>query len=133
IANSSFQILMRLSDQFVLLLLAHLEHYPDVPFMPWQHGTHFLEHLYGIARSFIPDFSFGQLIKMYKHILMRQRILSSGQYSAKKEKDSNNGYIFDFVDSGLKPEEVAMLKMFPLRLDIDRACEIAWKEAAALA
>ncbi|KAJ7052712.1 hypothetical protein C8F01DRAFT_1331915 [Mycena amicta] len=133
LADSSFQILMRLSDQLILLMLAHLEYYPDVPFMPWHHGTHFLEHFFGIARSFMPDFSFGQLIEMYKHILIRQRILSSGQFSTKREKDSNNGYIFDFVDSGLKPEEIAALKDIPSRADIDRACDTAWIEAAALA
>ncbi|KAJ7671406.1 hypothetical protein DFH06DRAFT_928301, partial [Mycena polygramma] len=133
LAEPSFQILMRLCDQFILLTLAHLEYYPNVPFMPWHHGTHFLEHFFGIARSFIPEFSFGQFIEMYKHILICQRILSSGQYSTKKEKDSNNGYNFDFVDSGLKPEEVASLKDIPSRLDLDRACDIAWEEAAALA
>ncbi|KAK7014640.1 hypothetical protein R3P38DRAFT_3573396 [Favolaschia claudopus] len=133
LADTSFNILMRLCDQFILLTLAHLEYYPNIPFMPWHHGTHFLEHFFGIARSFIADFSFGQFIEMYRHILIRQRILSSGQYSTKKEKDSNNGYCFDFVDSGMKPEEIAALKDIPSRADIDRACEIAWNEAAALA
>ncbi|KAK6971680.1 hypothetical protein R3P38DRAFT_2670220 [Favolaschia claudopus] len=133
LADSSFNIMMRLCDQFILLTLAHLEFYPTVPFMPWHHGTHFLEHFFGIARSFIADFSFGQFIEMYKHILIRQRILSTGQYKTKKEKDSNNGYCFDFIDSNMKPEEVAKFKDVPSRADIDRACEIAWNEAAALA
>ncbi|KAJ7252831.1 hypothetical protein C8J57DRAFT_955015, partial [Mycena rebaudengoi] len=108
-------------------------HYPNIPFMPWHHGTHFLEHFFGIARSFITDFSFGQLIEMYKHILIRVRILASGQYNTKKEKDSNNGYAFDFIDAGLTAEEIAMLKDIPSRADIDRACETAWAEAAAIA
>ncbi|KAJ7246708.1 hypothetical protein C8J57DRAFT_1241344 [Mycena rebaudengoi] len=129
LADSSFLILMRFCDQFILLILAHLEHYRNVPFMPWHHGTHFLEHFFGIARSFIADFSFGQLIEMYKHILIRVRILASSQYNTKKEKDSNNGYVFDFVDSGLTTEEIAMLKDIPSRADIDRACETAWAEA----
>ncbi|KAF8197320.1 CHAT domain-containing protein [Mycena galopus ATCC 62051] len=133
LATPSFHILMRLCDQFILLTLAHLEFYPNVPFMPWQHGTHFLEHFFGIARSFITDFSFGQFIEMYKHILIRQRILASGQYSTKTEKDSNNGYIFDFIDSRMKPEEITALKNIPSRAEIDRACQTAWKEAAALA
>ncbi|KAJ7278626.1 hypothetical protein C8J57DRAFT_956647, partial [Mycena rebaudengoi] len=113
LADSSFLILIRLCDQFILLTLAHLEHYPNIPFMPWHHGTHFLEHFFGIARSFITDFSFGQLIEMYKHILIRVRILASGQYNTKKEKDSNNGYAFDFIDAGLTAEEIAMLKDIP--------------------
>ncbi|KAJ7857872.1 hypothetical protein B0H13DRAFT_1576838, partial [Mycena leptocephala] len=91
---------------FILLVLAHLEHYPNVPFMPWHYGSHFLEHFYGISRSFISDFSFGQLIEMYKHITLRQMILASGQYNVKKEKDSNNGYTFEFVDSKLTPKDI---------------------------
>jgi hypothetical protein len=70
---------------------------------------------------------------MYKHIAFRQRILSSGKFNTKKEKDSNNGYTFDFVDSGLTEEEIIALKQVPSRADLDRACDIAWKEAAALA
>ncbi|KAJ7170295.1 hypothetical protein C8R43DRAFT_944813 [Mycena crocata] len=83
--SSSFCILMRLCDQFILLTLAHLERYPDIPFMPWHHGTHFLEHFLGIARCFIIDFSFGQRGEMYKPILIRAWILASSQYSTKKE------------------------------------------------
>ncbi|KAJ6628383.1 hypothetical protein B0H10DRAFT_2209664 [Mycena sp. CBHHK59/15] len=133
LADSSFLIIIQLCDQFILLTLAHLEYYPDVPFMPWHHGTHFLKHFFGIARSFITDFSFRQLVEMYKHILIRARILASGQYSTKKEKDSNNGYSFDFVDSGLTPEEITVLKDIPSRLDIDHACKTAWNEASVLA
>ncbi|KAJ7083263.1 hypothetical protein C8R43DRAFT_1142705 [Mycena crocata] len=100
--------------------------------MPWHHGTHFLEHFLGITRSFLTDFSFGQLVEMYKPILIRARILASGQYST-KEKDSNDGYNFDLVDSGLTKEEISALKGIPSRRDIDRACETAWTEASAFA
>ncbi|KAJ7601259.1 hypothetical protein DFH06DRAFT_925048, partial [Mycena polygramma] len=117
---------------FILLLLAHLEHYPNVPFMPWHYGSHFMEHFFGISRSFISDFSFGQF-EMYKHISLRQLILASGQYNTKKDKDSNNGYTFKFADSNLSTEEIAALKQIPSRIEIDCACSIAWNEAAALA
>ncbi|CAK5262410.1 unnamed protein product [Mycena citricolor] len=133
IADSSFQILIRLCDQFVLLLLAHLEYYPDVPFMPWHHGTHYLEHFYGIAWSFVPEFSQGQLVEMYKHICIRQHILSTGQYTTKKEKDSNNGYTFDYVDANMTTAEIKMLKEIPSREQIDEACAVAWHEAAEIA
>ncbi|KAJ7339826.1 hypothetical protein DFH08DRAFT_657295, partial [Mycena albidolilacea] len=45
LADATFQTLIRMCDQFILLSLAHLEYYPIVPFMPWQYGSHFLEHL----------------------------------------------------------------------------------------
>ncbi|KAF8126405.1 hypothetical protein K438DRAFT_1482126, partial [Mycena galopus ATCC 62051] len=133
LADATFQTLIRMCDQFILLSLAHLEYYPTVPFMPWQHGSHFLEHFYGITRSFITEFTFGQLIQMNKHITFRQRILSTGKFSPKKEKDSNNGYSFEFHDAGLTAEEIAALKDVPSCADLDCACETGWKEAAALA
>ncbi|KAK6964717.1 hypothetical protein R3P38DRAFT_2591890, partial [Favolaschia claudopus] len=135
LADTSFNILMRLCDQFILLTLTHLQYYPAIPFMPWHHGTHFLEHFFGIARCFIADFTFGQFIEMYRHLLIRQRILSSDQYSTKREKDSNNGYCFDFVDSGLQPREFAALKAVPRpvtvclwsKLSIDRPVDLNLK------
>ncbi|KAJ7076916.1 hypothetical protein C8R43DRAFT_910596, partial [Mycena crocata] len=132
LADTTFQILIRVCDQFILLSLAHLEFYPDVPFMPWHHGTHYLEHFFGIARSFITEFTFGQLIQMYKHISFRQHILSSGKFNSKKYRDANKGYTFDFTDSAMTNEEIAALKQVPSRADLDRACEVAWKEAAGM-
>ncbi|KAJ7016612.1 hypothetical protein C8F04DRAFT_1280950 [Mycena alexandri] len=122
----------RIRDQFILLMLAHLEYYPNVPFLPRKHGSGFVEHFFGITRGFVSEFTFGQLIQMNKHITFRQRILSSGKFNNKKEKDSNNGYIHD-CDSPLTPEEISALKEILSRLDINRACEVAWKEAAAIA
>lgn len=58
--------------------------------------------------------------------------MSSGKFNTKKEKDSNNGYVHE-LDSPLTPEEIVALKQLPSRADLDRACEVAWKEAAALA
>ncbi|KAJ7789699.1 hypothetical protein B0H14DRAFT_3573004 [Mycena olivaceomarginata] len=118
LADATFQTLIRMCDQFILLSLAHLEYYPTVPFMPWQYGSHFLEHFYGITRSFITEFTFGQLIQMNKHMTFRQRILSTGKFSPKKEKDSNNGYYFEFHDAGLTAEEIAALKAVPSRADL---------------
>ncbi|KAJ7084923.1 hypothetical protein C8R44DRAFT_894034 [Mycena epipterygia] len=132
LADATFQILIRLCDQFILLILAHLEYYPDVPFLPRKHGSGFIEHFFGITRSFIEEFTFAQLLQMNKHITFRQRILSSGKFNNKKEKDSNNGYIHD-CDSPLTAEEISALKQLPSRQDLDRACAVAWEEAAALA
>ncbi|KAK7040463.1 hypothetical protein R3P38DRAFT_3348893 [Favolaschia claudopus] len=132
IADATFQILIRLCDQFILLVLAHSDYYPDVPLLPRKHGSGFVEHFFGVTRTFIEEFTFGQLIQMNKHITYRQRILVSGKFNTKKEKESNNGYIHD-CDSPLTANEIAALKILPSRADLDRACDVAWREAAALA
>ncbi|KAJ7488753.1 hypothetical protein B0H11DRAFT_1669755, partial [Mycena galericulata] len=55
LADATFQILIRLCDQFILLILAHLEYYPDVPFFPRKHGSVFMEHFFGITRGFVQE------------------------------------------------------------------------------
>ncbi|KAJ7102618.1 hypothetical protein B0H15DRAFT_796038 [Mycena belliarum] len=132
-ADATFRTVIRLCNQYILLSLTHLEFYPNVPFIPRQHGSHFIEHYWGITCSFIQEFTFGQLIQMNKHITFRQRILASGRFRTKKEKDSNNGYSFNFSDSELTQEEIIEFKNVPSRAELDRACETSWKEAAALA
>ena len=132
-AESSYQIALRFCDQFILLVLAHLEHYPGIPLMPWQHGTDFLEHFFGIARSFIPDFTYSQLLEMYSHIEARQRILATGKHQTSREKDSNNGYCFDSFIHQLSASDIARLTSISSRREIDEACNIGWHEAAAIA
>jgi hypothetical protein len=43
LADATFQILIRLSNQFILLILAHRKYYPDVLFLPQKHGSSFIE------------------------------------------------------------------------------------------
>ncbi|KAJ7629621.1 hypothetical protein B0H17DRAFT_1218096 [Mycena rosella] len=117
---------------FILLLLAHLEYYPNVPFFPRKHGSSFIEHYFGITLSFISEFAFGQLIQMNKHITFWQRIFSSGKYNSTKEKYSNNGYIHD-CDSPLTTEEITALKKIPSRPGFDRALVVGSKEADMIA
>jgi hypothetical protein len=129
----SLQILVSLCDQLILLELVYAEHYPNVPLMLWHFGTDFMEHFFGLGRSFVPDFTYGQLIEMTRHIEARQRILATGKFPTSREKDSNNGYTFDTFINDLTPDEIQNLKSIPSRKCIDKACDIAWKEAAALA
>jgi hypothetical protein len=132
LADATFQILIRLCNQFILFILAHGKYYPDVPFLPRNHGSSFIEHFFGITRSFISEFTFGQLIQMNKHITFRQDILSSGKFNTKKEEDSNNGYIPDCdTPAPPTPAEVSALEQFLSCANLDRACAVAWKEAAA--
>ncbi|KAJ7446055.1 hypothetical protein FB451DRAFT_1567900 [Mycena latifolia] len=92
---------------------------------------------------FVLSFIFGELFDAYMkrgmtHIervtcIFRARHFLNIWRANVKEKDSNNGYTFDFHDTGLTDEEITALKQVPSRPNLDRACEVAWKEAAALA
>jgi hypothetical protein len=125
LADLSFQILMCLADQSILLLLTHLEYYPNIPFMLaapifWSTSMTLRAPSFRISRLANSSrctniFSFASAFFLW-------------QYTMKKEKDLNKGYTFGFVDSGLKPEEIAALKNILSRQDINQACETAWKE-----
>ncbi|KAF8598388.1 hypothetical protein BDV93DRAFT_594146 [Ceratobasidium sp. AG-I] len=129
----STEIWMALFHQMVLLLLAHSAHYPGLPFMPWHHGTPAMEHFFGMCRLFVADFSFSQLLGIYKHAELRQQLLATGKYSSKREKDSNNGYSFDPWINNLSETELDCLKSIPTSSQIDSAVEVGWNEAVALA
>ncbi|CAE6533142.1 unnamed protein product [Rhizoctonia solani] len=115
----------------ILLLQAHREYYPGIPFMPWHYGTPTIEHFFGLCRSFIPDFTFSQLVDIYKHAELRQHLLATGQFNYRREKDSNNGYSFDPWINGLTESELTNLKLIPAPGDINNAISIGWNEAAA--
>jgi hypothetical protein len=132
LSDPSLKILVRVCDQFILLALAHLEYHPTVPFLPWHHGSHFMEHFFGVGRGFNDNFSYAQFLEMYKHIELRVRILLTGRFNPRREKDSNNGYVFDHV-AKLSPSEVRDLRRLPSRSEIDLYCGRGWEEASFLA
>lgn len=118
-AQSSFfstptlEILFALVHQMILLIRAHREYYAGTPFMPWHYGTPWMEHFFGLARSFDADMTYSRLLEMYKHIELCQHILSQGAFTSQHEKDSNNGYSFDPYVTNLTDNELLRLKSVP--------------------
>ncbi|GET63656.1 hypothetical protein GLOIN_2v1427013 [Rhizophagus irregularis DAOM 181602=DAOM 197198] len=50
LADQSFAIFSSLCESMVLLVKAHRDYYPQVPFLPWLHGSESCEHFFGVAR-----------------------------------------------------------------------------------
>ncbi|KAF8600363.1 hypothetical protein BDV93DRAFT_559500 [Ceratobasidium sp. AG-I] len=132
-ASVTLDIFFTLAHQMILLLGAYHEHHPGVPFMPWHFGTPWLEHFFGLARSFDKDMTYARLLEMNVHIELQQMILAKRGFCHKREKDSNNGYSFDPYINNLTPEELVMLKDIPSEGAINDAFELGWNEAVALA
>uniref|UniRef100_U9SND4 Uncharacterized protein n=1 Tax=Rhizophagus irregularis (strain DAOM 181602 / DAOM 197198 / MUCL 43194) TaxID=747089 RepID=U9SND4_RHIID len=57
ISLQSYNIFTSLAESLVLLIIAHRDYYSDYPLLPWEHGTEALEHVFGIARQLVPDFT----------------------------------------------------------------------------
>ncbi|KZW01196.1 hypothetical protein EXIGLDRAFT_745195 [Exidia glandulosa HHB12029] len=132
ISSQSFNILNRACDSLILLIIAHLEHYPNDPFCPWLYGTAFVEHFFGLARMLLPNFTYAELLAIVKHILLRQRILLSGQYRHRREKTSATGYILAHDPTILSVSDRARLLNYPSRARIDALATIAKREVSSI-
>lgn len=100
ISPASFCIFNRLCDSMLLHILAYAEYYPNHPFSSWLLETVTIKHFFGITRCLLPNFMYSELLKMVKHIMLEQRLLSSGRFNVKRDSNSRAGYIIDF---GSKP------------------------------
>ncbi|TFK58275.1 hypothetical protein BDN72DRAFT_731006, partial [Pluteus cervinus] len=113
--------------------------YPSTPFCIWLIGTDFVEHFFGIARQFLPNFSYSEFIKMAQHIMVRQRILESGTLKSKRERTSASGYIFepdtDMRKKGKKDGEEGYIPIPPAnlsRITLNELVKLAYNEATHL-
>ncbi|KDQ54447.1 hypothetical protein JAAARDRAFT_114803, partial [Jaapia argillacea MUCL 33604] len=83
ISPASFNIFNRLCESLLLLVLAYARYYPNQPFCPWLLGTELIEHFFGLARMLLPNFTYAELLKLVKHVMLRQRILISSSFKGK--------------------------------------------------
>ena len=131
ISGPSFKIFNRLCDTLVLLALAYSQYYPDQPFCPWLLGTDFVEHFFGLARRMLPNFTFAELLKLVKHIMLRQKILLTQKSGTlpRPEREAKSGYILDFDSTPLSPEELKECHVKLTTADLNALVELAAKEA----
>ncbi|KAI0739803.1 hypothetical protein C8Q80DRAFT_1124129 [Daedaleopsis nitida] len=133
ISSPSFHILNRLCDSVLLLILAFARYYPTQPFCPWLFGTEFVKHFFGLARSLLPDFAYAELLKLVKHVMLRQHILLSGQFKVKKERNLRTVYILDYDATPLTPDELLASRVVMPDSLLDQLVELAFNEACQIA
>jgi hypothetical protein len=92
-------------------------------------GTEFVEHFFGLARMILPNFTYAELLKMVQHIMVRQRILLSGNFKENREKKSKVGYDLDFDPTPLTPEHQRLATVKITTEELNGLVELAYKEA----
>lgn len=132
ISPASFNIFNRLCDSLIAHTLAYSKYYPEYPFCPWLMGTGFLEHFFGLARQLLPDFAYTELLKMIKHIMVRQKLLLSGKFNDKKERTSRSGYILDYDAKPLTDEELMRGRVTLTTMQINQLVDLAHREADSI-
>ena len=132
ISPPSFNIFNRLCDTLIAHVIAYGKYYRNHPFCPWIMGTGFVEHFFGLSRSLLPDFSYAELLKMVKHIMLRQKLLLSGNFNDKRERKSQSGYILDYDASPLTEEELLKARVTLTTVQINQLVDIGHREADAI-
>ena len=132
ISPASFNIFNRLCDTLIAHVIAYGKYYRDHPFCPWIMGTGFVEHFFGLARSLLPDFSYAELLKMVKHIMLRQKLLLGGKFDDKRGEKKRSSYIFDYDASPLTEEELLKARITLTTIQINQLIDIGHREADAI-
>ena len=133
ISSQNYKSLNALCDAFLKLIIIHREHYPNVPFLPWQHGSMALEKLFGIARTFIPNFTYVEFVVTLRHILLRENaLLRLAKLGVHGRKEKSSGYVHDTTLEQLTKDDLKKLAQLPSRSQISEIADLAFEEVVAL-
>lgn len=108
ISHPAWKIFSQLASSLVALIISHCEHFPDVPFVPWKHGTEACEHIFGWMRVILPKFTMldarqmmPKIFTIIRHIMMKRikmpksEHIHAGMYSTSnlhRLNSSNNAH-----------------------------------------
>ncbi|GJF00922.1 hypothetical protein PsYK624_172260 [Phanerochaete sordida] len=133
LSSQNYKSLNHLCDALIKLVIVHSEFYPNVPFLPWQHGSMALEKLFGIARTFIPNFTYVEFIVTLRHVLLRESaLLRLAQCGVHEKKEKTSGYVHDTTLEQLTEESLKKLSQLPSRAQICEIAVVAFDEVIAL-
>ncbi|PKB94280.1 hypothetical protein RhiirA5_439152, partial [Rhizophagus irregularis] len=113
LSDQSFAIFTSLCESMVLLVKAHRDYYPQMPFLPWLHGSESCEHFFGVARQINSDFDFSELIQMLPKISQYTKALRNKKLSFNKERSVREGYLFDYTSDELDKLSIDKLRLWP--------------------
>ncbi|KAL6297866.1 hypothetical protein BKA93DRAFT_820633 [Sparassis latifolia] len=96
-------------------------------------GIFLVEHFFGLARTLLPNFTYAELLKLIKHVMLHQQILLSGHFKAKKDfqltnEDMNNLVVLAFKEASQICKQV--LRITALSLPITLAPFVASSQNA---
>lgn len=123
-------ILKILISGFMQLIIIHRDLLDDVyAFLPWLHSTEVCEHLFGIMRSILKDFTMLDFVYMVPKLLIRIRehVLSAASPTGKARA---SGYTHTHADcDGV---DISLLSIFPSDAEISELAVQAFEEAQNL-
>lgn len=129
ISRDADKILDTLVTGLLGLILIHRDAL-DKPFplMPWTHGSESNEHVFGLMRSQISDFTMLDVLRMVPKLTVRLQAACRSRYQHFGETAA--GYSHTYFDDDDAPSH--LFSQFPSDLDIDSLAKVAYDEATYL-
>jgi hypothetical protein len=91
ISYPSQKILALLADSLLSLIISHREYYPNLPLMPWKHGTKACKHIFGWMRVILPNFTVLDARQMMLKIFTIVKSIMCGRVKMPNSKHVHSG------------------------------------------
>jgi hypothetical protein len=106
----------------------HLE--KPFPLLPWMHGSEANEHVFGLLRSLVTDFTMLDVLRLIPKLNVRLMAACRAKNVKVDFRRTAGGYSHTYFDADGIP--LAVLSEFPSNHDIAHAASLAFEEANAL-
>ena len=120
-----------LIEGLIGLIFIHRDHLETVfPLLPWMHGSEANEHVFGLLRSLIPDFTMLDVIRMIPKLNVCLMAACKAKNVKTNFRRTAAGYSHTYFDADGIP--LAILSRFPSDHEIAQAAVLAFDEANTL-
>ena len=120
-----------LIDGFLALILVHRDHLDmSFPLLPWMHGSEANEHVFGLLRSLIPDFTMLDVLRLIPKLNVRLMAACKAKNVHVDFRRTAAGYSHTYFNAHDIP--LSVLSEFPSDHDIAQAAIVAYDEANTL-
>jgi hypothetical protein len=120
-----------LIDGFLALIFIHRDHLTvSFPLLPWMHGSEANEHVFGLLRSLIPDFTMLDVLRLIPKLNVRLMAACKDKNVQVDFQRMAAGYSHTYFDAYDIP--LGVLSEFPSDHEIAQAAIIAYDEANTL-
>ncbi|KAI0282652.1 hypothetical protein BC826DRAFT_921590 [Russula brevipes] len=131
ISSAADDIIDILIDGLIGLIYIHRDYLDTTfPLLPWMHGSEGNEHVFGLLRSLISDFTMLDVLRLIPKLNVRLMAACRAKHSTTDFQRTAAGYCHTYFDAGNIPLDV--LSTFPSDHDIAQAASAAFDEANSL-
>ncbi|KAH7867803.1 uncharacterized protein C8R40DRAFT_1221609 [Lentinula edodes] len=134
ISRESLDIVSYLVNGLIGLVVVHRDHYPKIPLLPYLHSTEPCEHVFGICRQIVKDFTMYDFYHMVPKLMLRIResflLRSNSEQPSPDVKARAAGYHHTYFDT--KKLDITALSHYPTKEDMQNIAKRAGSEADSL-